>query len=195
MRVGIQPGWITVCFPLCEFPVCCATVSVVVSRCGLAFLPPFSAAHMADLAPLLAGLFLWPAVVSAATINQRSGWALGWWACCVLEGPERALYGKTQRRTHQAPLPLCGGAFVWAPGRNARPRPSEDRRHARLDICRAGSSAELAKLLHHDPAALDFVQAKPDRCGRLSQCLPFQFNHLMPGIGAGWHLINAKSFA
>ena len=70
-----------------------------------------------------------------------------------------------------------------------------NRRHARLDICRAGSSAELAKLLHHDPAALDFVQAKPDRCGRLSQCLPFQFNHLMPGIGAGWHLINAKSFA
>src|SRR4029077_2322338 len=33
----------------------------------------------------------------------------------------------------------------------------------RLDICRAGSSAELAKLLHHDPAALDFVQAKT--CG------------------------------
>ena len=43
-------------------------------------------------------------------------------------------------------------------GRNVRPRPLEDRRHARLDICRAGSSAELAKLLHHDPAALDFVE-------------------------------------
>ena len=41
--------------------------------------------------------------------------------------------------------------------------PLEDRRYARLDICRAGSSAELAKLLHHDPAALDFVQAKT--CG------------------------------
>jgi len=106
-------------------------------------------------------------------------------------GAATALHARTLGRDHDSRSsrrrPGTGG--------NARPRPLEDRRHARLDICRAGSSAELAKLLHHDPAALDFVQAKPDRCGRLSQCLPFQFNHLMPGIGAGWHLINAKSFA
>ena len=114
MRVGIQPGCITVCFPLCEFPVCCATVSVVVSRCGLAFLPPFSAAHMADLAPLLAGLFLWPAVVSAATINQRSGWALGWWACCISEGSCKHSMAR-HKMDPPSPAPLVAGLLFGDP--------------------------------------------------------------------------------
>jgi hypothetical protein len=48
-------------------------------------------------------------------------------------------------------------------------RDVEHLQFARLDICRAGSSAELAKLLHHDPAALDFVQIELNRCGRLGR--------------------------
>ena len=43
---------------LTECWLCCATVSVVLSRCGPRFLLLFSAALMVDLARYLAGLFL-----------------------------------------------------------------------------------------------------------------------------------------
>src|SRR4051794_39457458 len=45
-----------------------------------------------------------------------------------------------------------------------------------ISTCVEGNGAALlkphhsAKLLHHDPVALNFVQAKLDRCGRLGQC-------------------------
>ena len=67
---------------------------------------------MVDLAPLRRGFFCGGAVVSAATINQRSGWALGGGlaACRVRDsaGPVRLA---SPIPTHLAPLP--GGAFVW----------------------------------------------------------------------------------
>ena len=81
-------------------------------------------------------------------------------------GVATALRARTLGRDHGSRSSCCRPGT----GGNARPRPLEDRRHARLDICRAGSSAELAKLLHHDPVALDFVQAKLDRCGCLGRC-------------------------
>ena len=56
------------------------------------------------------GFFCGLAVVSAATINQRSGWALGWWACCISEGSASPVMARPIP-THLAPLP--GGAFVW----------------------------------------------------------------------------------
>jgi len=126
--------------------------------------------------------------------NQNEPWALR---------TERLSFRLIMRRVRQRPFVLEHLAEIAAIGPaaegghrtkcSASPAGGSPTRSPRY--LPRGSSAELAKLLHHDPAALDFVQAKPDRCGRLSQCLPFQFNHLMPGIGAGWHLINAKSFA
>ena len=54
--------------------------------------------------------FVRAVLVSAATINQLGGRALGWWACRDLEGRQASLW---PTRTDLAPLPL-GGAFVCA---------------------------------------------------------------------------------
>jgi hypothetical protein len=72
-----------------------------------------------QLSPVsLAGLFVWPAVVSAATINQRSGWALGWWACCIWRDRASPVW-QDIRWTHLAPLPWWRGFCLATPAPSA----------------------------------------------------------------------------
>ena len=60
------------------------------------------------------GFFCGRAVVSAATINQRSGWALGWWACCISEGSCKPSMAR-HKMDPPSPAPLVAGLLFGDP--------------------------------------------------------------------------------
>ena len=65
---------------------------------------------MVDLAPLRRGFFM---RVLRAARNQRSGWALGWWACCVSEGPREPGMAR-HKMDPPSPAPLWRGFCLRA---------------------------------------------------------------------------------
>ena len=103
-----------VCFPWRESPLRCATVSVVVSRCGLPRFLQGSAALMVDLAPLPGGAFRVSVPVRRATDDASAALSGGLAANALSPfSPKWRATGVRSASPHDGPdlAPLPGGAF------------------------------------------------------------------------------------
>jgi hypothetical protein len=109
VRAGLQQIWDTVCFGV----ACCATVSVVVFRCGLLSLHSRQpATPLGNSAPLWRGFFV-RASSCAVQPTLRPGVVKVGLLTFLPPGETASPRKHEDLRTNLAP-PL-GGAFVWAP--------------------------------------------------------------------------------